>query len=89
MPTYEYKCKSCEKEFDVVQSIMEDALTVCPTCEGAVQRLISRNVGIQFKGSGFYINDSVKTSTNKKTKPIKENTKKSTDKMSSSTPIKS
>ena len=88
MPTYEYKCKSCEKEFDVVQSIMEDALTVCPTCEGTVQRLISKNVGIQFKGSGFYVNDSVKTSTNKKSKSTKENSKKKSDSLASSTSTK-
>ena len=89
MPTYEYKCKNCEKEFDVVQSIMDDALTACPTCEGSVQRLISRNVGIQFKGSGFYVNDSVNSSTNKKNKSTKEKTKNKSDKLASSTPAKS
>ncbi len=57
MPTYDYQCKSCG-HFEVTQSIKDDALTDCPTCGSSVQRLISNNVGIIFKGSGFYINDS-------------------------------
>jgi len=56
MPTYEYECKKCGR-FQVSQRITEPALEVCPTCGQPVQRLISRNVGIIFKGSGFYITD--------------------------------
>lgn len=56
MPTYDYRCEQCGR-FEKVQRITEAALTVCPTCGGAVERLISRNVGIVFKGSGFYQND--------------------------------
>jgi putative FmdB family regulatory protein len=56
MPTYEYQCGQCGR-FQTVQPITESALTVCPTCGQPVQRLISRNVGIIFKGSGFYCTD--------------------------------
>ena len=56
MPTYEYQCGKCGR-FQTVQPITESALTVCPTCGQPVQRLISRNVGIIFKGSGFYCTD--------------------------------
>ncbi len=56
MPTYEYQCKKCGR-FQISQRITEPALEVCPTCGEPVQRLISRNVGIIFKGSGFYITD--------------------------------
>ena len=62
MPTYEYRCKSCQKEFEVFQSIHDDALKTCEACGGEVQRLISKNVGISFKGDGFYINDKDKSS---------------------------
>ena len=57
MPTYEYHCDSCEKNFDVVQSFHDDALTSCPTCGSPVRKVFG-NVGIVFKGSGFYKTDS-------------------------------
>lgn len=57
MPTYEYRCPHCGT-FEVVQRITEDPLKTCPTCGQPVNRLISRNVGIVFKGSGFYVTDS-------------------------------
>ncbi|MGO8871573.1 MAG: FmdB family zinc ribbon protein [Acidimicrobiales bacterium] len=57
MPTYEYRCDSCERSFDVVQSFHDEPLTECPTC-GAPVRKVFGNVGIVFKGSGFYKTDS-------------------------------
>lgn len=57
MPTYEYKCKSCERKFEVYQSITADPLTECEECGGEVERLISAGGGLLFKGSGFYITD--------------------------------
>jgi putative FmdB family regulatory protein len=57
LPTYEYHCDSCEKNFDVVQSFQDDALTACPTCGSPVRKVFG-NVGIVFKGSGFYKTDS-------------------------------
>jgi len=63
MPTYCYRCKKCKKEFEVFQSMNEPALTTCDSCDGDVMRII-QPVGIQFKGTGFYINDkSSDTST--------------------------
>lgn len=56
MPTYEYRCTSCGV-FEVEQRITEDPLKTCPTCGEPVQRLISRNVNILFKGPGFHITD--------------------------------
>jgi putative FmdB family regulatory protein len=57
MPTYEYRCKDCGHTFDAYQSFTDDALTECPECEGALKKLFG-NVGISFKGSGFYKTDS-------------------------------
>ena len=57
VPTYEYRCDSCAKNFDVVQSFHDDALTECPTCGSPVRKVFG-SVGIVFKGSGFYKNDS-------------------------------
>lgn len=57
MPTYEYRCKDCGHTFDAYQSFTDDALTECPECQGALKKLFG-NVGISFKGSGFYKTDS-------------------------------
>lgn len=57
MPTYEYRCDHCDRTFDVVQSFHDDALTACPTCGNPVRKVFG-NVGIVFKGSGFYKTDS-------------------------------
>ena len=57
MPTYEYRCKDCGHTFDAYQSFTDDALTECPECKGALKKLFG-NVGISFKGSGFYKTDS-------------------------------
>ena len=59
MPTYHYACSSCAREFDQYQSFSEDALTVCPTCEGTIRRVI-QPVGVVFKGTGWYLTDSRK-----------------------------
>ena len=58
MPTYEYRCKSCAHQFDIVQAFTDDALTVCPDCGEATLKKVFGNVGITFKGSGFYKTDS-------------------------------
>lgn len=57
MPTYEYRCTQCDSVLEVVQSIHEDALSECPTCGGKLRKLFG-NVGIVFKGSGFYRTDN-------------------------------
>ena len=57
MPTYEYRCKSCDFAFEEFQSIVAEPLTICPRCGGAVYRMISGGVGLIFRGSGFYETD--------------------------------
>ena len=56
MPTYEYACKDCGTHFDIVQSFSDDALTVCPSCEGNLRKVFSA-AGIIFKGSGWHVKD--------------------------------
>lgn len=62
MPTYSYHCDTSDHDFDIVQRFSDDALTVCPECGGSVRRVI-QPVGVVFKGSGWYINDSRKSSS--------------------------
>ena len=61
MPTYQYACTECGAQMEIVQSFSDDALTVCPECEGRLRKVYSA-VGVVFKGSGFYRTDSGKTS---------------------------
>ncbi|WP_432558517.1 FmdB family zinc ribbon protein [Granulicoccus sp. GXG6511] len=58
MPTYQYRCKDCGADLEVVQKFTDDALTDCPSCEGGELRKIFNAVGVVFKGSGFYRTDS-------------------------------
>jgi len=57
MPTYEYRCKECGEDLEVVQAFTDDALTECPTCGGPLRKVFG-NIGITFKGSGFYKTDN-------------------------------
>ncbi|MFD7627949.1 FmdB family zinc ribbon protein [Streptomyces sp. NPDC059851] len=57
MPTYQYQCTECGEGLEAVQKFTDDALTECPSCHGRLKKVFSA-VGIVFKGSGFYRNDS-------------------------------
>ncbi|MEU6403003.1 FmdB family zinc ribbon protein [Streptomyces sp. NPDC046985] len=57
MPTYQYQCTECGEGLEAVQKFTDDALTECPHCGGRLKKVFSA-VGIVFKGSGFYRNDS-------------------------------
>ncbi len=66
MPTYGYRCTTCSHEFERFQKISDPTVTACESCGEAVKKILYP-VGIQFKGSGFYVNDyapkSAKTET--------------------------
>ncbi|BBE23492.1 hypothetical protein MN0502_23750 [Arthrobacter sp. MN05-02] len=62
MPMYAYACKDCGHAFDIQQSFSDDSLTVCPECGGSLRKKFN-SVGVVFKGSGFYRNDSRDTKT--------------------------
>ncbi|TCC41840.1 FmdB family zinc ribbon protein [Kribbella speibonae] len=57
MPTYQYQCTDCGEALEVRQSFTDDALTVCPNCQGNLRKVFNA-VGVVFKGSGFYRTDS-------------------------------
>ena len=57
MPTYQYACTECQQQLEAVQSFSDPALTECPNCSGKLRKVFN-SVGIVFKGSGFYRNDS-------------------------------
>ncbi|MFF1823681.1 FmdB family zinc ribbon protein [Kribbella sp. NPDC051587] len=81
MPTYQYQCTDCGEALEVRQSFTDDALTVCPNCQGTLRKVFNA-VGVVFKGSGFYRNDSRSTSTS--SVPAKSESASSSSKSESS-----
>jgi putative FmdB family regulatory protein len=61
MPTYEYICKNCGHTFEIVHSMSDAALTLCPECGGELRKVFAPPA-IAFKGSGFYATDHGKRS---------------------------
>lgn len=57
MPTYWYRCQTCNHEFEEFQKMSDPPLRECPKCGGVVMRIITGGAGLLFKGSGFYITD--------------------------------
>jgi putative FmdB family regulatory protein len=62
MPLYEYKCDACGHQFETIQKFSDPPLETCPKCGGKVQKQLS-SPAIQFKGSGWYITDYAKKSS--------------------------
>ena len=87
MPTYEYKCADCETDLEVVQSIHDNSLTECPECGGSLRKQFG-NVGVVFKGSGFYKTDS-RSPEKKSPKPPKKSETTSETKTESKSDSKS
>ncbi len=98
MPTYEYVCEKCGREFEKIQSIKDASLKVCPRelCgkkqwgRGRVKRKIGTGGGLLFKGGGFYITDyrskNYKESAKKDTAPVKPSDTKPETKSAPSKP---
>ncbi|MCC6969963.1 MAG: hypothetical protein IT434_07040 [Phycisphaerales bacterium] len=58
MPTYDYRCKACNHEFELFQSMSDAVKKKCPACgKSALERLIGTGAALVFKGSGFYQTD--------------------------------
>lgn len=70
MPIYVYRNLSTGDTFEIKQSMKDPALKLHPETGDPVKRLI-QPVGIAFKGSGFYVNDS--RSSSAKTKKLAKN----------------
>jgi putative FmdB family regulatory protein len=62
MPLYEYECKACETRFERMQPVTDPAITECANCGSGPVRRVFHPVGVIFKGSGWYITDSRKSS---------------------------
>jgi putative FmdB family regulatory protein len=59
LPTYEYRCLSCEHQFERFQRMSDDPVKECEVCGEPVKRLLFP-VAVHFKGNGFYSTDYAK-----------------------------
>jgi putative FmdB family regulatory protein len=84
LPTYQYRCTECDHAFEEFQSFTDDALSVCPVCGGRLRKVFNA-VGVVFKGSGFYRNDSRSKSSSPTNGAAAGTAPGSTDSSSSST----
>ncbi|MFB6837035.1 FmdB family zinc ribbon protein [Streptomyces sp. NPDC056361] len=87
MPTYQYQCTECGEGLEAVQKFTDDALTECPSCKGRLKKVFSA-VGIVFKGSGFYRNDSRGSSSSSSPAASKSSTPSSSSSTSSTSDAK-
>src|ERR1700722_10161877 len=83
MPIYEYKCQNCGDVFEIIQRFSDQPLTVHEKCGGEVERLISVSA-LQFKGSGWYVNDYGKGNS-KEPKPKQDSSNSSNNEKSNGT----
>ena len=61
MPTYEYKCDSCERRYDRREGFDAASSHTCDYCETGTAKRVLHVPMVVFKGSGFYVNDSKKS----------------------------
>jgi putative FmdB family regulatory protein len=81
VPTYQYACTACDHRFEAVQKFTDASLSECPECAGKLRKLYG-SVGVVFKGSGFYRNDSRSKSTS--SSPASSDSKSGTSESSGS-----
>ncbi|HEY1732352.1 MAG TPA: FmdB family zinc ribbon protein [Terriglobales bacterium] len=62
MPLYEYQCKKCHSLTERIQKFSDPPLSECPHCGGELEQLLSAPA-VQFKGSGWYVTDYAKKSS--------------------------
>lgn len=79
MPVYEYECEHCGARFERTQSVRDEPIRQCPECSGKVHKVF-HPAGIIFKGSGWYITDSRKSTTGAVTGESKPSTGSKEDK---------
>ncbi|NJN65651.1 MAG: zinc ribbon domain-containing protein [Chloroflexaceae bacterium] len=84
MPTYVYTCDTCGVQFEQFQSFKDAPLQDCPQCTSSTVRRVFQPVGVVFKGSGWYITDSRKSSGKSESGKTADETKSSDSSQSSS-----
>jgi putative FmdB family regulatory protein len=74
LPLYEYRCLKCDRHTDKIENVNGPHLKKCPHCGGKVESVITAPA-IQFKGSGWYVNDYGKKTSGGDSSKSKESDK--------------
>jgi len=85
MPIYEYVCKKCGKEFELMQKISDPPAKKCPSCQGEVEKRLSLS-SFQLKGSGWYLTDYARKDKEKKEKKDSKDSKEGKEKKEAPAP---
>jgi putative FmdB family regulatory protein len=56
LPLYEYRCLKCKRHTEKIENLNGPYLKKCPHCGGKMESVLTAPA-IQFKGSGWYVND--------------------------------
>ena len=73
MPIYEYQCQSCGHQFDVIQKVSDEKLTICPKCNEKKLKKLVTHAGFKLKGTGWYATDFKNKKKEKKTEKQQKN----------------
>ena len=63
MPIFDFKCENCGFVEEFILRLSDPLPVACSKCGGPVKKLMPRSFGISFKGSGFYVTDSRKSTS--------------------------
>lgn len=58
MPTYEYQCLRCKKNYDLREGFSAEVTHTCQRCGKGTAKRVLHAPRVVFKGSGFYATDS-------------------------------
>ena len=73
MPIYEYQCQSCGHQFDVIQKVSDEKLTICPKCNEKKLKKLVTSARFKLKGTGWYETDFKNKKKEKKTEKQQKN----------------
>ena len=73
MPIYEYQCQSCGHQFDVIQKVSDEKLTICPKCKEKKLKKLVTSAGFKLRGTGWYETDFKNKKKEKKTEKQQKN----------------
>ena len=73
MPIYEYQCQSCGHQFDVIQKVSDEKLTICPKCNEKKLKKLVTSAAFKLKGTGWYETDFKNKKKEKKTEKQQKN----------------
>ena len=76
MPIYEYLCKTCSEQHEIMQKMNDPPIHECPSCNApTLQKLVSSSA-FHLKGTGWYVTDFRDQDKNKKKSPAEEKNEK-------------